>query len=84
MLSFAPHPFILVLGIVFSQALVIQFVNSVVISFGLLESSMVLFSSVSFVAFSSLLAADCMIFFLVLLSGQCLYRGSVLWCYDHC
>jgi len=31
------HPFILVLGIVFSQALVIQFVNSVVASFGLLE-----------------------------------------------
>jgi len=31
------HPFIFVLGIAFSQALVIQFVNSVVASFGLLE-----------------------------------------------
>jgi len=52
------HPFIFVLEIAFSQALVIQFVNSVVASFGLLErlGGFILISSFPF---PTLLAADC-------------------------
>jgi len=61
-----------------SQALVIQFVNSVVASFGL-RDLMIPFLLVHHVTFPNLLSLGCMTVFLVLLViGQCLCRGLVL------
>jgi len=49
------------------------------------RNSTVLFLSVPCVAFPSLLSVDYTMFFSVLLvAGQCLYRGSILWYYDYC
>jgi len=82
-LSLSRYPFTYVFGIVSSQALNIQLVNSVVASFLFLERSMVSFLSTLYLTY--VLFADCTtVFSILLIVGQYLRRGSILWCYDHC
>jgi len=72
MLSFAIRLYYIFLGMAFSQALIIQFMNFVVTSFGLLErlDGFVLTSFLRSFSQYSLLAADCTMIFSVLLLGS--------------